>query len=55
MWIEDTNGTRYMDMGGGALVVNVGHGREEIVQAVSEQMSRFSRDPVHFRASRRAR
>jgi len=41
IWIEDTVGTRYLDMGGGALVVNVGHGREEIARAVSEQMNDF--------------
>ena len=42
MWIEDTQGKRYLDMGGGALVVNVGHGRKEIAQAVSQQMKEFS-------------
>ncbi len=41
VWIEDDTGKRYLDAGGGALVVNVGHGREEIVRAVSEQMNDF--------------
>jgi len=42
VWIEDTEGRRYLDACGGALVVNVGHGREEITRAVSEQMKNFS-------------
>ncbi|MGO9116273.1 MAG: aspartate aminotransferase family protein [Desulfomonilaceae bacterium] len=41
VWIEDDAGKRYLDAGGGALVVNVGHGREEIIRAVSEQMTDF--------------
>jgi len=38
VWIEDQDGRRYLDAGGGALVVNVGHGREEIIRAVHAQM-----------------
>ncbi|MBW2042071.1 MAG: aminotransferase class III-fold pyridoxal phosphate-dependent enzyme [Deltaproteobacteria bacterium] len=38
VWIEDTEGRRYLDASGGAIVVNVGHGREEIARAVSEQI-----------------
>lgn len=41
-WIEDTDGKRYLDACGGALVVNVGHGRHEIAQAVFAQMLQFS-------------
>jgi adenosylmethionine-8-amino-7-oxononanoate aminotransferase len=41
-WIEAEDGKRYLDACGGALVVNVGHGREEIAQAVAEQMKHFS-------------
>jgi len=37
-WIETTDGKRYLDASGGAVVVNVGHGREEIARAVFEQM-----------------
>jgi len=42
VWIEDGEGHRYLDACGGALVVNVGHGREEIALAVFEQMKAFS-------------
>jgi hypothetical protein len=38
VWIEDAAGGRYLDASGGAVVVNVGHGREEIARAVSEQI-----------------
>jgi adenosylmethionine-8-amino-7-oxononanoate aminotransferase len=38
VWIEDSEGNRYLDASGGAIVVNVGHGREEIAKAVYEQI-----------------
>ena len=38
VWIEDAEGNRYLDASGGPLVVNVGHGREEIARAVYEQI-----------------
>lgn len=38
MWIEDTEGQRYLDASGGPFVVNVGHGREEIACAVHDQI-----------------
>jgi adenosylmethionine-8-amino-7-oxononanoate aminotransferase len=38
VWIEDSKGHRYLDASGGAIVVNVGHGREEIAKAVYEQI-----------------
>ena len=38
VWIEDTDGERYLDASGGAAVVNVGHGRQEIVRAVEKQL-----------------
>lgn len=37
-WIEDAGGNRYLDASGGAIVVNVGHGREEIARAVYDQI-----------------
>lgn len=37
LWLEDTEGRRYLDASGGPLVVNVGHGREEIARALYEQ------------------
>jgi len=37
-WIEDTQGRKYLDASGGAVVVNLGHGREEIATAVYNQI-----------------
>ena len=45
VWIEDADGRRYLDASGGAIVVNVGHGREEIARAVSDQIARY--DYIH--------
>jgi adenosylmethionine-8-amino-7-oxononanoate aminotransferase len=45
MWLEDETGNRYMDASGGAVVVNVGHGREEIARAVHDQILRY--DYIH--------
>ncbi len=38
VWIEDDQGQRYIDASGGAVVVNLGHGREEIAQAIYDQI-----------------
>ena len=35
--VWDTEGRRYLDGSGGAVVVNVGHGREEIAAAMAQQ------------------
>lgn len=37
VYLYDEDGKRYLDGSGGPLVVNVGHGRAEIVQAITEQ------------------
>lgn len=37
IYIYDTDGKRYLDGSGGPLVVNVGHGRTEIVEAMQRQ------------------
>lgn len=37
VYLYDTDGRRYLDGSGGPFVVNVGHGRDEIVQAMTEQ------------------
>jgi adenosylmethionine-8-amino-7-oxononanoate aminotransferase len=42
VWIETADGRRFLDASGGAVVVNVGHGREEIARAVFEQLCRLS-------------
>ncbi len=38
VWIETADGRRFLDASGGAVVVNVGHGRKEIAAAVAEQL-----------------
>ncbi len=38
VWIADQQGRRYLDASGGAVVVNVGHGRKAIAQAVYDQI-----------------
>jgi adenosylmethionine-8-amino-7-oxononanoate aminotransferase len=45
VWIEDQEGNRYLDASGGAIVVNAGHGREEIAQAVYDQIRTY--DYIH--------
>lgn len=37
IYLYDESGKRYLDGSGGPLVVNVGHGRSEIVEAMSQQ------------------
>ena len=44
-WIEDNSGNRYLDASGGAIVVNVGHGREKIAKAVYDQILDY--DYIH--------
>ena len=45
VWIEDDQGRRFLDASGGAVVVNVGHGREEIARAVYDQICAY--DYIH--------
>lgn len=62
VWITDGEGRRLLDGSGGPLVVNVGHGREEIAQAVAGQIRRcayvhptmFTTGPVERLAERLA-
>lgn len=62
IWITDAEGRRFLDGSGGPLVVNVGHGREEIARAVADQITRcayvhptmFTGEPVERLASRLA-
>jgi len=39
IWITDQSGRRYIDASGGAVVVNLGHGRKEIAEAVFKQLT----------------
>jgi len=40
-WIVDSSGNRYLDASGGAIVVNIGQGREEIARAVYDQILNY--------------
>jgi len=40
--IRDSTGREYLDAAGGAIVVNVGHGRESIARVLGEQAARLS-------------
>jgi hypothetical protein len=40
--IVDADGREYLDAAGGAIVVNVGHGRREIAEAIADQAGRLS-------------
>jgi adenosylmethionine-8-amino-7-oxononanoate aminotransferase len=40
--IHDTDGRAYLDAAGGAIVVNVGHGRREIAAVMAEQAGRIA-------------
>jgi adenosylmethionine-8-amino-7-oxononanoate aminotransferase len=44
-WIEDADGRRYLDASGGAIVVNLGHGRETVAKAVYDQI--LAADYIH--------
>ncbi len=40
VFIEDNQGRRFLDASGGAIVVNIGHGRQEVAEAAAAQMKR---------------
>jgi len=40
--IRDANGREYLDAAGGAIVVNVGHGRASIAESLSDQVGRLA-------------
>lgn len=42
VWITDEDGRRYLDGSGGAIVVNIGHGADEVRHAMAEQADRVS-------------
>jgi adenosylmethionine-8-amino-7-oxononanoate aminotransferase len=62
IYLWDTDGKRYIDASGGAVVVNVGHGIAEIAQAMADQAAQvayahatmFTSAPVEALASRLA-
>ncbi|MBI5069089.1 MAG: aspartate aminotransferase family protein [Deltaproteobacteria bacterium] len=63
VWLVDADGRRYLDGSGGAFVANLGHGVEEIGEAMARQAGRiayvngtaFTTDPVEELASELAR
>lgn len=42
VYLYDTNGKRYLDAAGGALVVSVGHGNKEVSERIAEQLGRVA-------------
>jgi adenosylmethionine-8-amino-7-oxononanoate aminotransferase len=41
VYLYDTEGRRYLDASGGALVVNIGHGVREVAEAITAQVTRM--------------
>jgi len=39
-WLVDSKGKKYLDASGGPVVVNIGYGVEEVITAVTEQMTK---------------
>lgn len=62
VWITDAEGNRFLDGSGGPLVINVGHGRAAVAQAIAKQAGRcayvhptmFTGEPVETLAERLA-
>ena len=46
VWITDADGKRYLDMMSCLWLVNIGHGRREIADAVHQQMTSISISPI---------
>ncbi|MBU0702798.1 MAG: aminotransferase class III-fold pyridoxal phosphate-dependent enzyme, partial [Chloroflexi bacterium] len=42
VYLYDTEGRRYLDASGGAIVVNIGHGVREVAQAMAEQSAQVA-------------
>jgi adenosylmethionine-8-amino-7-oxononanoate aminotransferase len=53
VYVWTKSGKRILDAFSGLCVVNAGHGRREIVEAVAEQMSRLAYYPTHRQFSNR--
>ena len=41
MWFHTSDGRRILDAGGGAIVTNIGHGRQEIAQVAADALSQL--------------
>ncbi len=46
-WLEDVDGNRYLDFAGGIGCTNVGHRRDEVVDAIKDQLGSL---PAYLRA-----
>lgn len=42
IWLWDIEGKKYLDAGSGTMVVNIGHGRREVAQAMFEQAKKVA-------------
>jgi adenosylmethionine-8-amino-7-oxononanoate aminotransferase len=42
IYLYDTDGRRYLDASGGSVVVNIGHGVAEVIEAIAEQAGRVA-------------
>jgi adenosylmethionine-8-amino-7-oxononanoate aminotransferase len=51
VWLEDSDGKKYLDGMAGLWCSNVGHGREEIAEAVYEQMKELAYYNSFFKTS----
>ena len=40
-WLEDVDGNRYLDFAGGIGCLNVGHRRDEVIEAIKGQLDRY--------------
>mgnify|MGYP001365551802 CR=1 FL=1 len=45
VWVTDADGKRFMDTASSLWLVNIGHGRSEIADAVHQQMANISFSP----------
>ena len=45
VWITDSDGKRYLDGCGGALVVNIGHGRRELAEVTIDNHVPIGSEP----------
>lgn len=42
IYLYDTDGKKYIDASGGAMVTSIGHGRKDVAQEIAEQLSRVA-------------
>ncbi len=47
LMVEDVDGNRYIDFSSGFAVLNLGHSHPRVVEAIREQLDRFTHFPLH--------